>query len=608
MAKNQTVWGIDVGSTSLKAIRCRKGAEPGTIEVLQFDYIEHSKIMTQPGADANEILAESLQLFLSRNNVKGEKIAVASSGQNALWRFQPLPPIDPKKVPELIKYEVKQWLPFDLQDVIWDYRQVGGTIEGGLALDLHIFMYAMKREVAKKTIERYSSSGLDVDCLQGAQVALYNAFVHDMYDYDALSEQDMDSLVDYDVILNVGTDASEIVVTNGIGLWLRNIPVGGNLFTKALTKQLKLTFSNAEHIKRNTETAQDPKAVLIAMKSVFNDMLTEVDRSLNFFRNLNKRAKIRRIYALGNAMKLPGLRQYLSKSLGVEVVVPTKFAKLVGDEALSNNLFRDNVSSFGVAYGLALQLLGEAPLNVNLVPRDVVVDRLIEQKKPWALAAASLIGLGLAGQYFLTTQTSNVVENPELGRAQQQAESVTSRSKDLIAKANAGVTEFKKFDDIGQNLTRGVEGRITWMELLKAINSCVPAEAPNKEILSEGVSSMKREAIHHQNRVYVSNIEVQDVADLSEWFELVRRWYYIDDVEAQAFAIDANGNSLAPEASEGATASAASTEAAAASTDETASDENAEGATEGETAADSSAADGENAGESTRAREHGQVE
>ena len=129
-------------------------------------------------------------------------------------------------------------------------------------------------------VKRYESNGIEVDCIQGAQIALYNAFVHDMYDYDEIASQEMDSLTDYGVILNVGTDASEIVVTNGVGVWLRNIPVGGNLFTKALTKQMKLTFSNAEHIKRNTETAQDPKAVLVAMKTVFNDMLTEVDRSL----------------------------------------------------------------------------------------------------------------------------------------------------------------------------------------------------------------------------------------------------------------------------------------------------------------------------------------
>ena len=547
MAKNQTVWGIDVGNTSLKALRCRKGEEPGSLEVLQFDYIEHSKIMSSPGADANEILAETLKLFLSRNDVKGEKIAISVSGQNALWRFQPLPPIDPKKVPDLIKYEVKQWLPFDLQDVIWDYREVGGTVEGGVALDLHIFMYAMKKDVGKRLLQRYAAAGLDVDCLQGAQVALYNAFVNDMYDYESLREKDMNEMNDYDVILNVGTDATEIVVTNGVAVWLRNIPVGGNLFTKALSKQMKLTYSQAEHIKRNANTAQDPKAVIVAMKPVFNDMLTEVDRSIKFYQSFNKKAKIRRVYALGNAIKLPGLRAFLSKSLGVEIVTPSKFNKLSGNEVLKNNTFKENLSSFGVAYGLALQLLGDAPLNINLVPRDLVQQRMIKQKKPWALAAASLIGLGLTAQYFVTANTYNVVQTPALESAQKTAESVASKSKDLIAKANAAVTEFKKFDDIGRNLTSGVEGRLTWMELLKAVNECIPSEAPNKEILSEGVTAIKKEAIHHQNRVYIDNIEVQKIEELGDWFELVRRWYYIDDVEAQAFDIDASGNSLAPE-------------------------------------------------------------
>ncbi len=548
MAKNETVWGIDVGSASLKALRCRKGTEPGTLEVLQFDFIEHSKIMTQPGADPNEILAESLKTFLSRNNVKGEKIAISVSGQNALWRYQPLPPIDPKKVSDLIKYEVKQWLPFDLQDVIWDYRQVGGTLEGGVALDLRIFMYAMKRDIAKRTLERYAESGIEVDCIQGAQVALYNAFVNDMHDYDALLERDPNELFEYDVILNVGTDASEIVVTNGVDVWLRNIAVGGNMFTKALTKALKLTFSNAEHIKRNAATAQDPKAVVLAMKPVFNDMLTEIERSIKYYKSLNKNAKIRRVYALGNAMKLPGLRQFLSKSLGLDVVVPTAYRKLQGAEVLANPEFKNNSTSFGVAYGLALQLLGEAPLGINLVPRDVVQTRLINKKKPWALAAASLLMAGMTWQYFDSTMKFSVVENPAINSAYSEAQAVSKKSKDLISKADSAASTFKAVDKIGQNLTGGVEGRITWMELLKAINVAIPSEAPDKAALSEGVSALKIDAITRQNRVYVDNVEVQEIEELGDWFEQVRRWYYIDAEEAKAFAIDAAGNELTPPA------------------------------------------------------------
>ncbi|MBQ5789671.1 MAG: pilus assembly protein PilM, partial [Thermoguttaceae bacterium] len=294
--------------------------------------------------------------------------------------------------------------------------------------------------------------------------------------------------------------------------------------------------------------AQDPKAVVLAMKPVFNDMLTEIERSIKYYKSLNKNAKIRRVYALGNAMKLPGLRQFLSKSLGLDVVVPTAYRKLQGAEALANPEFKNNSTSFGVAYGLALQLLGEAPLSINLVPRDVVQTRLINKKKPWALAAASLLMAGMTWQYFNATSMFSVVENPAINSAYSAAQKVSKESKDLISKADSAASTFKAVDKIGQNLTSGVEGRITWMELLKAINVAIPSEAPNKAALSEGVSALKIDAITRQNRVYVDNVEVQEIEELGDWFELVRRWYYIDAEEAKAFAIDAEGNELTPPA------------------------------------------------------------
>ncbi len=71
------------------------------------------------------------------------------------------------------------------------------------------------------------------------------------------------------MIISLGTDATDLVVTNGYRVWQRSIPLGGNHFTKALTKELKLTFAKAEHLKRNATAAPDPKAVFQAMRPVF---------------------------------------------------------------------------------------------------------------------------------------------------------------------------------------------------------------------------------------------------------------------------------------------------------------------------------------------------
>ena len=58
------------------------------------------------------------------------------------------------------------------------------------------------------------------------------------------------------VVLSLGTDTTDLVVTNGYRVWQRNVPLGGSQFTKQLTKELKLTFAKAEHLKRNARQAE----------------------------------------------------------------------------------------------------------------------------------------------------------------------------------------------------------------------------------------------------------------------------------------------------------------------------------------------------------------
>ena len=80
MAKSGSVWGIDLGQCALKALRCRAGDEPGKIVAEAFDYIEYPKMLSQPDANPTELMKEALETFLSRNSVRGDKVAISSEG------------------------------------------------------------------------------------------------------------------------------------------------------------------------------------------------------------------------------------------------------------------------------------------------------------------------------------------------------------------------------------------------------------------------------------------------------------------------------------------------------------------------------------------------
>jgi type IV pilus assembly protein PilM len=152
MAKSNSVWGIDIGQCALKALRCTYNGEQVVVDA--FDYIEYPKILSQPDeADPKQLVREALEQFLSRNEVKGHKVAISVPGQAGLARFFKPPPVDAKKIPDIVKYEARQQIPFALEDVIWDYQLMGGSEVDGFAIDAEVGLFAMKREQVFRALE-----------------------------------------------------------------------------------------------------------------------------------------------------------------------------------------------------------------------------------------------------------------------------------------------------------------------------------------------------------------------------------------------------------------------------------------------------------------------
>jgi len=515
MPRIDAVWGIDIGNCSLKALRCRAAEESGQLVADAFDYIEYPQILTQPGAEPTQLVQEALQQFLSRNNLRGTAVAVSVSGQNGLARFIKLPPVESRKIPDIVHYEARQQIPFDLNDVIWDYQRMGGGLEEeGFVLEAEIGLFAMKRDQVFRALEPFDNAAIGVDFVQLAPLALFNFLVFDqLTDLPPADEYDAENPPPSTVILSMGTDASDLVVTNGFRVWQRSIPIGGNHFTKALVKELKLTFAKAEHLKRNASTAADPKAVFQAMRQVFNDLLTEVQRSVGYYTTLDRAAKIQRVLAMGNAMKLPGLRRFLAQGLGFDVEVLEGYRALVGPEVLGAPAFQENHLCFSVCYGLALQALKMGSIRTNLIPKEIVKDRIIRSKKPWAVAAAAVVLLGCVINFASHSRALGTVDESRFQTAEQKAQAAAREAKDFKSAAGTAKSEMDATDKIGSSLVQNVEGRLRWLELLRAVNSCLPRDPEGK----------LPEELELRQQLHVLSMECQKLDSADEWVNKMKQ-------------------------------------------------------------------------------------
>jgi type IV pilus assembly protein PilM len=472
MAEAQGVWGIDVGQCALKAVRLE--IIDGQVTATAFDYIEHPKILNQPDADPDQLTREALEKFLSRNSIKGDLIAMNVPGQSGLARFVKLPPVEEKKITDIVKFEAKQQIPFNLNDVVWDYQKIGsGEVTDGFAMETEIGLFAIKRDTVNKYLRHFQEVNMEVHIVQMTPLALCNFVCYDLLQKGGEGEET--GKKDCVAALDIATDNANLVITDGERIiWQRPIPIGGNHFTRALTKDLKLSFAKAEHLKRNATKSPDLKKILMSLRPVLNDFVNEVHRSLGFFTNTHRDANVQFLLGMGNAFRLPGLQKFLSEKLALEVRKLQKFERLEGESVVTAPLFTENVLSFAPAYGLALQGLKLTRLQTNLLPQDIQVERLIRSKKPMAAAAAAVLLIGLGALTFGYAREHRAVAAPVIEEAKKRASKQIEEADERAKERAAQLDKIRDLEVAVKSVLAGQDERLNWALFYKFLNDRLP--------------------------------------------------------------------------------------------------------------------------------------
>ena len=168
-----------------------------------------------------------------------------------------------------------------------------------------------------------------MDLVQIAPLALYNFLTYDRL--GVRPGKDFEAPDEYTIVCDLGADSTTLLISNGDKIWIRNVNIGGNHFTRALVKDQKLTFAKAEHLKCNATKAPDPRAVFQALRPVFNEFVGEIQRSIGYFSSVNRDAKIAKVIGVGNGFRLAGLQKFLQQNLQQPVERVDRLQAPIGD-------------------------------------------------------------------------------------------------------------------------------------------------------------------------------------------------------------------------------------------------------------------------------------
>jgi len=380
--ESESVWAIDLGNNSLKALHLTVVNE--VIQVQDFDVIRHGKILSGSGiaaAERDELIALSLRQLGERHpEVYESEVIISVPSQNSFARFVTLPPVDKRKIPEIVRFEAVQQIPFDINEVQWSYQMMSGDDEP----ERKVGIFAIKNEVVNAAMEPFENEDVGVGYVQMAPMALYNYLLYDRPDLMSSEQRAV-------VLLNVGAENTDLVVCTPAGVWQRCILIGGNAFTRAIADTFKLSFMKAEKLKRTAPVSKYARQIFQAMRPVFTDLAGEVQRSLGFYTSSNPNVKLTRVIAMGGGTKLRGLLKYLQQTLQIPVERPDAFKRLSLAPTVPAAKFTANVADFGVVYGLGVQALGYGEINSNLLPSAVARSLAWAGKSRWLTIAASIL-------------------------------------------------------------------------------------------------------------------------------------------------------------------------------------------------------------------------
>ncbi len=336
-------------------------------------------------AEREELIAITLRQFVQRNDLGYDPIIISVPSQNSFARFVTLPPVEAKRLPEIVQFEAAQQIPFDMSEVQWDYQLMSDPDSP----EKKVGLFAIKNEVVNSALESFEREDLQVSYVQMAPMALYNYLLFDRPD---LANSDKRATV----IVNIGADSTDLVVCTASSVWQRCIVMGGNAFTKAIAETFKLSFEKAEKLKRTAPVSKYARQIFQAMRPVFTDWSGEVQRSLGFYTSSQSGRE-------GDAGDRHGRRHEAARAGQVPAARPCRFRWRSRTRSsgwrwrpgVSAAKFHENVSDFGVVYGLGLQGLGMARIESNLLPTSVARSMAWAGKMKYFIGAAVMLLIGL---------------------------------------------------------------------------------------------------------------------------------------------------------------------------------------------------------------------
>lgn len=298
--RDKPVFGIEISQTGLRAMAINKEHRVlgyGSIEVDPTrleESIKHSP----------DFLTHTIQTLV-RDRIHGHLpsnyVALGAPTARTFTRSLSVPVSAAKNLLDAVKLEAEQYIPVPADELSIDYQIIGRTPEM-----LDVLMSAIPRRMATIMVEAATAAGLRPVLIEPAVSSVARL----------VTETEHGDLPT--ILVDIGASVTELAVLNKTIRVTGGAPLGGNTFTLAIAKHLKLTLEDAHRLKTHDglNTGSKQSKIRYALEPNLDLLISEIRKIIRYYsERIGEAAKIEQAVIVGAGAYIPGLGDYLTEAL-----------------------------------------------------------------------------------------------------------------------------------------------------------------------------------------------------------------------------------------------------------------------------------------------------
>ncbi|PYK52824.1 MAG: hypothetical protein DME48_14010 [Verrucomicrobia bacterium] len=406
-----------------------------------------------------------LREMMHELRIKNGTVNCALPAQSVFARFVKLPSLEHQKLEKIIAFEAQQNVPFPIDDVVWDYQVVGG----GLEEQIQVILVAIKHDLLDDVNGAVEETGLQTVTIDVAPMALYNAF---RYSYPNVN--------DCSLLVDIGARTTNVLFIEPRRIFSRSLPIGGSAITGAVAREFGESFEEAETRKKRDgfvglggayaePSDHDIARVSKLARSTMTRLHAELMRSVSHYRAQQQGNRPDRIFLCGGTAGLPYMREFFHEKFQLPIEFFNPLRNVAVSEAASASGVAQSAHLLGELVGLALRSVTVCPMELSLLPANVVRRQELGRRRPFFIAAAACVILAMLGWSVYYTRAAQVTRDTtqviqEKNTSMRGAETQLDKLRKQIA----------SLDGVATPLLAAINDRDFWPQILEDLNARLP--------------------------------------------------------------------------------------------------------------------------------------